>query len=215
MEPDFWHQRWNQNQIAFHEGKANALCVRHFGRLSLRKGARVFVPLCGKTEDIPWLMSEGYRVVGAELSEKAVAQLFDALGVEPEVSAAGGFALYSAPNVEIFVGDIFDLSAGALGPVDATYDRAALVALPFEMRRRYAPHLVEITAAAPQFLICFEYDQDQMPGPPFSVPGDEVQAHYGDAYDVALIESREVPGGLKKKCAATENAWLLTGGSPG
>lgn len=28
---------------------------------------RIFLPLCGKTLDIGWLLERGYRVVGAEL----------------------------------------------------------------------------------------------------------------------------------------------------
>ena len=30
MDPSFWHQRWEKNEIAFHEGKANPLLVEHF-----------------------------------------------------------------------------------------------------------------------------------------------------------------------------------------
>jgi thiopurine S-methyltransferase len=77
-----------------------------------------------------------------------------------------------------FVGDIFDLSRATLGPVDAIYDRAALVALPETMRNRYAAHLMEITDHAPQLLICFDYDQSLQPGPPFSISDEEVGRHY-------------------------------------
>ena len=74
---------------------------------------------------------------------------------------------------------------------------------------RYSAYLMELTGRAPQFLLCFEYDQREMDGPPFSVTGDEVRRHYGEHYDVQLIASREVDGGLKGICAATEIAWSL------
>ena len=138
MDADFWHRRWQKNEIAFHEGKANALLVRYFNELYGEKRSRVFLPLCGRTRDIGWLMSQGYRVAGAELSEAAVEQLFKDLDVKPERSALGELAQYSADGIDIFVGDIFDLSASVLGAVDVVYDRAALVALPEEMRPRYA-----------------------------------------------------------------------------
>jgi len=209
MDPSFWHQRWAKNEIGFHEPKANPVLVTHFNGLSLPTGGRVFVPLCGKTLDIAWLLSQGYRVAGAELSEVAITQLFADLGVEPQISTIGVLKRYSAPDLDIFVGNIFDLSGGVLGAVDAVYDRAALVALPEPMRPRYTAHLSEITNRAPQLLISYVYDQRVMDGPPFSVPNEEVAQHYGRRYDVRLIVSTDVPGGLKGKCAATENVWLL------
>jgi thiopurine S-methyltransferase len=165
--------------------------------------------LCGKTLDIAWLLSQGYRVAGAELSETAITQLFAGLGVEPQILTVGALKHYRTPDIDIFVGNIFDLSGSMLGAVDAVYDRAALVALPEDMRPRYAAHLMEMTNQAPQLLISYVYDQRVMGGPPFSVPNEEVTQHYGRRYDVRLIASTEVPGGLKGKCSATENVWLL------
>lgn len=68
---------------------------------------------------------------------------------------------------------------------------------------------VQITGAAPQLLISYEYDQSQIDGPPFSVNEDEVRRHYGAAYQLESVESKEVAGGLKGKVASTENAWFL------
>jgi thiopurine S-methyltransferase len=209
MDAGFWHDRWAKNEIAFHASEANPLLVKYFDELSLAKGRRVFLPLCGKTLDISWLLSNGYRVAGVELSQIAIEQLFKDLGVEPKVSEVGEAYHYSAKDIDIFVGDIFDLSGAMLGPVDAIYDRAALVALPEDMRPRYTAHLTKITENAPQLLICYEYDQNAMDGPPFSVSNEEVRKHYSDRYDLKFIASTHVPGGLKGKCAAKENVWLL------
>ena len=209
MNPGFWRQRWEKNEIAFHESETNPLLVKYFKELSLAQGSRIFLPLCGKTLDIPWLLSNGHRVAGAELSKIAVEQLFAELGVEPRISGLGEVDRYSAKNIDIFAGDVFNLSGRKLGPVDAIYDRAALVALPEEMRRRYTAHLTEVTDKAPQLLICYEYDQRLMEGPPFSVSNEEVNHHYRDSYDLNLLASANVPGGLKGKCEAKENVWHL------
>jgi thiopurine S-methyltransferase len=209
MDPSFWRQRWEENKIAFHESKANPLLVKHFHELSLAKGRRVFVPLCGKTLDISWLLSNGYRVAGAELSQIAIEQLFMDLGLQPEISTVGDVEQWSANNLDIFVGDVFALFRKVLGPVDAIYDRAALVAFPEELRNRYTAHLTEITQKAPQLLICYDYDQSVMEGPPFSVGIEEVHRHYADNYALRLIASTEVSGGLKGKCPGKENVWLL------
>jgi thiopurine S-methyltransferase len=167
------------------------------------------VPLCGKTLDIAWLLTRGCHVIGVELSEVAVAELFDELGVEPESSRLDQGVLWRSEGIDVFVGDIFDLTREHLGRIDAIYDRAALVALPEDMRRRYAAHVIEITDAAPQFLLCFEYDQDAMRGPPFSISDDEVGRHYGDHYELRLVAEKAVAGGLKGKVAAVEKAWVL------
>ena len=102
MDPNFWHQRWEKNEIAFHEGKPNALLVHYLHELSLAKGRRIFLPLCGKTRDISWLLSNGYRVAGAELSQLAIEQLFMDLGLQPDISGVGKVQLWSATHIDIF-----------------------------------------------------------------------------------------------------------------
>ncbi|MFZ5962306.1 thiopurine S-methyltransferase [Thalassococcus sp. BH17M4-6] len=210
MDAGFWHQRWQENQIGFHERSGNAAMVAHWDALGLGQGARVFVPLCGKTRDIAWLLARGHRVVGAELSRLAVEQLFEDLGATPEITSQGSLDRFGAPGIDIFVGDIFDLGADLLGAVDATYDRAALIALPPDMRSRYAPHLHRITGGAPQLLICLEYDQGLMDGPPFSVDAAEVARVYGAHYDIRKLWSDALAEGLKGRVPATESIWHLT-----
>jgi thiopurine S-methyltransferase len=210
MEADFWHSRWENMQIGFHEGAVNRMLAAHLGVLALAPHARIFLPLCGKTRDIAWLLAQGYRVAGAELSEIAVRQLFEELGVTPEVTSHETLKRYAATGLDIFVGNMFDLTDDLLGPVDAVYDRAALVALPEGMRGQYTAHLARITGQAPQLLVTFEYDQSVMAGPPFSLSEAEVRAHYGNRYNVTLLAESEVPGGLKGICPAREKALHLT-----
>ncbi len=209
MDKNFWLQRWKNNEIGFHESETNPALIQYFKEISLAQGRRVFLPLCGKTLDISWLLANGYRVAGAELSKLAIEQLFLGLKLKPGITEAGKFKHYSAANIDIFVGDIFDLTRRTLGAVDAAYDRAALVALPAAMRKRYTAHLREITDTAPQLLISYEYDQTMLEGPPFSVSNEEVKRHYSAQYSLKLLASTDVQGGLKGKCTAQENVWLL------
>nr|WP_242029120.1 thiopurine S-methyltransferase [Coleofasciculus sp. FACHB-712] len=209
MEASFWQQKWEEGDIGFHQSEANPFLVEHFEKLNVAKGGRVFLPLCGKTRDLAWLLNCGHRVVGAELSELAINELFKDLEVEPKISTVGKLTHYSAKDIDIFVGDIFDVSAEVLGPVDAVYDRAALVAMPENRRYQYTSHLMKITHVAPQLLISYEYNQQLMDGPPFSVGEAEVKHHYASAYQLNSVESREITGGLKGKVAAIERIWLL------
>jgi len=210
MDANFWHNKWAKNEIAFHRDTANPLLVDHLKVLSLKKASAIFLPLCGKTLDIAWLLSKGYRVVGVELVESAIEQLFAELAMTPEVSTVGDIKHFNAQNIDIYVGDIFAVTPTLLGAVDAIYDRAALVALPNEIRPQYAAHLMEITQQAPQLLIAYHYDQHLVQGPPFSISDQEVIQHYEQHYTLTLIASVDVEGGMKGQCEATENVWLLS-----
>lgn len=209
MNHDFWHQKWEKNEIGFHLPEANPLLVKHFHNLNLKQSARVFLPLCGKTLDIAWLRSQGYRVAGAELSALAIDDLFNTLHLMPTITNLGSIKHYSAANIDIFVGDIFKVTPAMLGKVDAVYDRAALVALPEDMRKQYSAHLIALTNSAPQFLICFEYDQAIHAGPPFSIGADEVKQHYQSNYELDLLANELMPTGLKGKYPSTEQVWWL------
>lgn len=209
MDANFWHNRWQTNQTGWHERTVNPLLITHFPSLHMPPGGRVFVPLCGKSLDLGWLLSCGYTVAGAELSELAVTQLFTELGLEPTISEVGRLRLFRGERIDIFVGDLFDLSREILGPVDAVYDRAALVALPETTRIRYTAHLKAITATAPQLVIGYQYDQSVVDGPPFSVSPEELRRHYGEDYVLTPLTRVDVPGGLKGQCPATEHVWRL------
>lgn len=209
MKESFWRDKWAANEIGFHEGHPNDLLVRHIDSLDLAPGQRILLPLCGKTNDIAWLLAKGFRVAGIELVETAIQQLFDELGITPDITSVGQLKRYTAVDIDIFVGNIFDVDAEVMGTVDAVYDRAALVALPGDIRPQYASHLAGLTNRANQLLVSFDYDQQAMKGPPFSVPEKELTEIYGEFYNLELLESQPLDGGLKGICPAQEQAWLL------
>ena len=131
MDPDFWHQRWQARQIGFHQSAPHPFLERWWPSLGVAPGARVYVPLCGKSLDMVWLAVRGYRVVGSELSALAVEEFFGEqqrpdVAIEPE----GTFHRHVSGAFEILQGDALQLTPALLGPVQAAYDRAALVALP-------------------------------------------------------------------------------------
>lgn len=205
-----WHRRWNSNDIAFHEADGNHLLKKHFDMLAVAPEQTIFLPLCGKTKDIAWLLDKGLRVVGIELNESAIQQLFEELGIDPSVETAGEFTIYRALHLTIFVGDFFALSSAMLGQVNAIYDRAALVALPLALRKEYTRHLAAITANAKQLLVCFDYDQALFSGPPFSVTKKEVLLHYNEIYRIESPYRQAVEGGFRGEKEVYESVYLLT-----
>lgn len=178
--PDFWHSRWSANQIGFHEGAANASLQRWWPTLALAAGSRVFVPLCGKSADLAWLAAQGHEVVGVELSALAVQAFFAENGLTPERAEVGALIRWSAGRVTIYQGDVFAFDAP--GRFDAAWDRAALIALPPDVRIRYATHVRrQLRADAPILVVTLVYDQARRDGPPFSVPDAELRAHHPEA----------------------------------
>lgn len=208
MEASFWHQKWKRNDIGFHQQQINPFLLKHFHALSPAP-SRVFVPLCGKSLDIAWLLAQSCSVVGVELSALAIEALFESLNLAPEIRVERGLTRYRASNIDIFVGDFFSLVPEQLGTIDAVYDRAALVALPADTRKLYVSHLMHITHSAPQLLVSYEYDQSRVDGPPFSVSEDEITQLYGEAYRIHVLERRDVEGGMKGKTPASEACWSL------
>lgn len=195
MYAEFWQARWARGEIGFHSAEVNPYLQRHWPGLGLSEGARVLVPLCGKSLDLAWLAGQGYRVLGVELAQKAVEDFFSEQQLQPQISQMGDFALYSAGAVEIYCGDFFALTAQQLEECTGLYDRAALIALPAEMRARYAAHLTQVLPRGCQgLLVTLDYQQEQMDGPPFAVPDSEVQQLFAAAWQVATLESGDVLG---------------------
>ncbi len=209
MHAAFWHQRWQDNQIGFHLTAPHPLLSRYIAAHSLPTGSTVFVPLCGKTLDIAYLLNNGYQVRAIELSEIAVQQLFESMGIMPSITQEGDLQCYAADRLTVYVGDVFKLTKSILGNVDWVYDRAALVALPLEMRLRYVSHLQQMTSHAPQLLMAIEYDQQVMEGPPFAIDSEMVKDYYQPNYDCQLLAEQAIEGGLKGKVEAVEKFWLL------
>ena len=193
MEKEFWVERWERQETGFHQGDINPYLKRYWPELNLARGSEIFVPLCGKSRDMSWLREQGYGVTGIELSDIAVRAFFVENGHVPHRDTCGRFDRYEAEGIRLLCGDFFDLGRDDLANVTAVYDRASLVALPVEMRRRYVRHMADILPSATQILlVTFDYRQTEMPGPPFAVSPDEVQALYRDYAGIHLLEQSDV-----------------------
>ena len=183
MDHNFWHQRWQQQQIGFHRDAFHELLTEYFPQAC--PSGRILVPLCGKTKDMLWLLDQGYKVFGIELSELAVQAFFAENQLKPQVASVGNFKQYALDELVIWVGDVFDLTPKDLADVDGWYDRAALVALPPEMRTRYVELLRQtLPSGSRGLLVTVEYPDGYREGPPFSVPEDEVKSAYGQRFKV-------------------------------
>lgn len=190
MHHDFWHERWQQNQIGFHQDEVQPLLRKYWPGLAAKSGDRVFVPLCGKSLDMWWLRQQGQQVVGVELSPLAVQAFFEEAEVTPARTSNGLQECWQASDIRIYSGDFFMLQPRDISICNVIYDRAALIALPPAMRRDYVAHLHRLfPQGARMLLVTLDYPQAEMDGPPFSVSDAEVRELYKS---VRLLESRDV-----------------------
>lgn len=193
MKKYFWLERWEREEIGFHQNEVNPYLCEYWQELHLAHDSVVFVPLCGKSRDMLWLREQGHQVLGVELSNIAVQAFFKENGYTPHHVTRGKFEHCEADGIRILCGDFFDLSKDDLAKVSAVYDRASLIALPPEMRERYVRHLASILSPATQILlITVDYPQSEMPGPPFSVSPGEVEALYREHAEVRLLAQMDV-----------------------
>ncbi len=193
MEPGFWHQRWHDNQIGFHQDKPTPLLLKHWPAIGMPAGAKVFVPLAGKSLDMGWFAAQGYRVLGVELSRLAIEQFIAEHKLVPEVRESRYGTHYVAGNVELICGDAFALDADALADCSVVFDRAALIALPPELRQRYVDELyARLPAGCRGLLITLEYPPHEKQGPPFTVTEAEVRTLYDRDWEVEVLERRDI-----------------------
>ncbi|MDH4107785.1 MAG: thiopurine S-methyltransferase [Gammaproteobacteria bacterium] len=173
-----WAARWREGRTGWHEQGGSALLRRYWP--ALPSGSSVLVPLCGKSVDLLWLARQGYDVTGIELSEIAVQALFAENSLGFETTIEGGLPCYRAGSLPLRVccGDFFAWSSQRF---DALYDRGALVAVDPRDRARYTDHVKSLLHPdAFRMIITLEYEQDKAPGPPWSVPADELLAYWQD-----------------------------------
>jgi thiopurine S-methyltransferase len=199
MEPAFWLDRWQTRQIGFHQASVHPFLERWWPSLGVPDDARVYVPLCGKTLDMVWLAVRGHRVVGSELVGLAVQEFFGERRTAPSATRDGPFLRHAAGAFEILEGDALQLTPQVLGPVQAAYDRAALIALPPPSRPRYVETFARLMPPGSRaLLVAFEYPQQMRSGPPFSVEPDEIQELYGNRFHVQELDRVDIIDGNPK-----------------
>lgn len=173
MEAAFWHQRWEDNRIGFHQAEFNRWLQDAWS--ARQSDEPVVVPLCGKSSDMLWLSGQGHPVDGFELSELAIGQFFSENQLTETVSDVGPYRCHRHESLRIYQGDFF--AAPSLGRrYRLAYDRAALIALPTAMRRQYAELMSRLMERDGQILlVTLEYQPEQQQQPPFSVGEMEVR----------------------------------------
>ena len=198
ISPDnsLWLQFWRDQRSDFHQDAVNPLLIKFWPELDLAAGSRIFVPLCGKSLDMIWLLEQGHEVVGVELSPVAVQAFFQENRLKPRRKKRGKFTEWQHGKLSILCGDYFSLTPAHLGAIDTVYDRAALTALPETIRADYVGHLRQIIPDSSRiFLLTTEDAEDnQTRSQAFGV-ADEIATLYQQDFmiDLTHVDSELEP----------------------
>ena len=198
MHSSYWHQRWQEQRIGFHLDTINPYLSKYWPKLKVPKNSRVFVPLCGKSLDLCYFPQQGLKVLGNELSTLAVQDFYTEqhlnasktiISDENSATSQTPMTLWHSDDIDIICGDFFALKKDQLSDIKAVYDRAALVALPSEMRKNYVQKMLEILPEKiSMLLLTLDYNEEEKQGPPFSVTQDEVFSLYEAYFSIELLE---------------------------
>ena len=220
MNSEFWQQRWQEGRTGFHKSDVNPKLIKYFSNIALPAGSQVLVPLCGKSVDMVWLACAGYDVVGIELVESAVEAFFAEQNITPTITELTSTADKSTlkryqgqlagQTITLWAADIFALSTIDIADINAVYDRAALIALPANMRADYSTHIVKLSNNAPQLLITLNYDQSKKDGPPFSITQQQLHQYYSADYKIVELASKSSTLNAASEILVTEHVWLLS-----
>ena len=194
-----WLEFWANNETNWHSDVVTQELEKYLGLLKLESGDTVFVPLCGKSLDMIYMLNRGFSVIGVEVSEIGIKQFFHENGLDFTISQVGEFDLYSAKNIEIYCGDFFSLTSKHLCGVKAVFDRKSLIALDRNLRQKYVKHLNDIISLGVRILlITLHYPKHQMSGPPFSVDKSEVESLFSMAFNYQELKSfQDIENGSK------------------
>lgn len=187
---NFWEERWQNDKTGWHNQAVNENLQKHHTILFQQKTPTLFVPLCGKTLDMWWLHEQGAQIIGVDLVRKALEDYCAEQSIEAiEESTEHSLFMLKGNDHTLIHGDIFDVTQKEIGHVDGIFDRAALVALPLELRQRYATHCLSVLKPGGKILL-ITYDSpvkdDQ--GPPFPVRKGTIEALYSNASSCTQID---------------------------
>ena len=217
-----WQKGWDSGRYsvagqAFHKAEVNPFLATHMPLLQLRpsedvdKQDRVLVPLCGKTVDMVYFADQKISVIGLEAIPRAIQEFAEEIVKSPQ--EPGSFRLHKdaqhnwKPNgngyVGIVEGDALEFKVDEKGPVDAIWDRAALIALRPEDRDAYVLMLHDSLKPGGRVLLSVvEHDMVMVPevqpptgtsepyGPPYSITKEYVSSLFSK-FNFNLLQELE------------------------
>ena len=190
MEKTYWLNRWKAGKTQFNQPTPHRFLIKHFKTLSLQPQEQVFVPLCGKSIDMTWLMQQNQQVIGVEISPLAIADFLKENKLHTTSFGEGLFQVHQNASCTLYNGDIFNLTSQQLSEIKAVYDRGCLTALPPKtLRGQYVDWLkATIPLNTKILLIVIQHGASEINEPPFSTSFEEVNLCFNNDFSVTQLE---------------------------
>ena len=205
MQRDFWKDRWDRGEIAFHRDEIHPTLLANVNWW-LDRPCRVLVPLCGKTLDVVWLAKRGHSVVGVEFVRDAVEKLFEENRMDADVERVEGFEVFRSGRIEVWCGDWFKADPRVMGTFERVWDRAAMVAVDPATREDYVFKLRSLLSDDAIVLLDVVSERPDPTGPPWAVTEEDVRRLYVRAQVQKLEERDDARPGFKNAVYAIRQA---------
>jgi len=175
---EYWSQRWEEGRTGWHSKDVNEFLVKFYPQVTgkdlpstalldpsseeFQENSKKtwFVPLCGKTVDIPFLLGLGYRVFGVDGVKKAIETLDAENKLDLKFDEARSVYEGAGGKLKIYCGDLFKCPIEEFGPFDFCWDRGSLIAIEYSQRLLYRNMLQRAFAASNtnKILLCNFYN---------------------------------------------------------
>ncbi|CAE6471141.1 unnamed protein product [Rhizoctonia solani] len=185
QEGEGWDAAWQEGITPWDSGVPQPPLQQVFetsiqSDLGIPKSGRALVPGCGRGYDAIYLASQGYNVIGADLSATAVSEAQKYLSSQP-----------NAENIKVQyqVLDFFKSPSLVEEPFDLVYDYTFFCAIPLGLREPWGRRMAEIVKPG-GYLITLMYPIDpgraRDDGPPFPVDFEAYSAVLKEFWDNLL-----------------------------
>jgi thiopurine S-methyltransferase len=199
MELSYWQSRWQKGNTGWHMDTVYPPLPHLWNQIGMNSDTRVLVPLCGKSLDLLWLTDHCDTVTGVDISPKALQHVMQKHSESFIKDTSHGFTIYRSDSLVLWEGDFAKLPSDQIPPQNLIYDKASIIALPPEKRQRHAEKMIELSSFNTQILIqIFEYDQNEMNGPPFSVEEQELKRLFGNQFKLKCLHEQSKLEELQK-----------------
>lgn len=203
---EYWENRYKCNAIQWHIDEVHPQLLRYLSELTQQgadnpenaeKKLKFFLPLCGKSKDIPFLVNLGFDVFGVE-AVPSVIQEFSQQNKLDLVYDESRFLYHNkGETLKIYCGDLFKCPIEEYGPFDCVWDRASFIALDYSFRPAYLDMMKRAIALGKQhdfryLLQSVKFDKNNFAGPPRCVDSQDIDEFYRSWADVTQLESNWV-----------------------
>lgn len=192
-QPEFWDERFQAGVTPWDAGGPPASLMRFIKRGGVQPSASVLVPGCGSGWEVGVLDQAGFRVLGIDFSEAAIARARARLGERADRLLRHA--------------DFFQFDAG---PFDWIYERTFVAAVGPDLWARWAERVVALTVhgsvLAGPFFIDPAVQAHTRRGPPFAIRRDELEALLFEHFE--CIQSEPIPAAESVPLLAGREHWL-------